>query len=189
MKKTNLIVGLVVLVVLAGGSYALLSKSSSSVSSTTSGKTTTHSKTPSVNNAILVTKTDSKLGQYLATPGGKTLYTYNGDTKDVSNCTGSCLVSWPAYVDTGSISNLPVGVSTIKRTDNGQFQYTYNGLPLYYFVSDSTGKVTGDGIDNFSVAKPAAASSSSSSSTTPSSNSSSSTSTDNSSSQSSNYNY
>ncbi len=107
-----------------------------------------------------MTKTSSSLGQYLADPNGKALYTYGADSSGVSNCTGACLANWPAYQDSGSTTNLPTGVGTIKRADNGQTQYTYQGLPLYYFVNDSQGQVTGNGISRFQVAKPAAATSS-----------------------------
>ena len=187
MKKSSsvLIAEIVVIVVVAGG-YALMHKSNNKTTSTT--QTTTKSSAPAVNNAVLITKTDSKIGQYLADPSGKALYTYDADTSGVSNCTGSCLANWPAYQDTGSTANLPAGVGTIKRSDNGQTQYTYNGKPLYYFASDGSGKVTGNGVENFSVAKPAAASSSSSQSSSGSSSSSSS-STGNSSSSSSAYPY
>jgi len=179
MKKgSSTIIAIIVVIVVIIGGYAIFHKSNKS---TRHGTTSSRSNPPAVNNAVLTTKTDSSLGQYLADPSGKALYTYGGDSSGVSNCTGSCLATWPAYQDMGSTSGLPSGVSTLKRSDNGQTQYTYNGKPLYYFVSDSTGKVTGNGIDNFSIAKPAAASSSSSSSTSPS--------TSNSSSSSSTYNY
>jgi predicted lipoprotein with Yx(FWY)xxD motif len=108
-----------------------------------------------VNNAVLVTKTSPSLGNYLADPSGRALYTYGGDTAGLSNCSGACLMAWPAYQATGSVSSLPAGVGTIKRSDNGETQYTYQGLPLYYFASDSGGSVTGNGIENFRVAVPA----------------------------------
>lgn len=169
MNKT--IVGIIVaLIVVAGGGYAIFHKSSKPASTgSTTSKSSTTSKAPAVNNAVLITKTDSAAGQYLADPSGNTLYTYDKDTSGVSNCTGSCLASWPAYVDKGATTGLPAGVGTIKRSDNGQVQYTYNGMPLYYFVSDSAGQVTGDGVENFSVAKPAASSSSQPAASTPSS--------------------
>lgn len=160
MKKP--IIAIVVAVIVIGGAYAIFHKSSKPTA--TSGPNSSSQNAPAVNNAVLITKTDSSVGQYLADPSGKALYTYNADTKGVSNCTGSCLAAWPAYVDKGSTTGLPAGVSTIKRTDNGQIQYTYNGMPLYFFVSDGAGQVTGNGVQNFSVAKPAAASSSSTSS-------------------------
>jgi predicted lipoprotein with Yx(FWY)xxD motif len=173
MKKSNsILIAVIVVVVVVAGGYALMNKSDNKTASTT--QSTSKSSSPVVNNAVLITKTDSKVGQYLADPSGKALYTYGSDTSGVSNCTGSCLTNWPAYQDTGSTANLPAGVSTIKRSDNGQTQYAYNGKPLYYFVSDGKGQVTGNGVDNFSVAKPEAASSSSSQSSSGSSSSSSS---------------
>jgi predicted lipoprotein with Yx(FWY)xxD motif len=102
---------------------------------------------------IVVTKTDSKVGQYLADSKGKTLYTYGADTTGVSNCTGSCLAAWPVYEAT-SADNLPANVTVISRSD-GTKQYAYKGMPLYYYSSDtSAGMVTGDGVNNFHVAKP-----------------------------------
>src|SRR5882724_7196074 len=128
MKRNNIIlIGAVVVVVAAVGAYLIFHNSSSpSYSSTTPPSSSTkQNNAPAVNNAVLTTKTDATVGQYLADPNGKALYTYNGDTSGVSNCTGTCLANWPAYQAT-STTNLPAGVSTIKRTDNGQTQYTYN---------------------------------------------------------------
>jgi predicted lipoprotein with Yx(FWY)xxD motif len=181
MKKSNTIALIIVVVIIvAGGAYALLHKSS-----TSSNKTVASTSAPAVNNAVLITKTNSTVGQYLADPSGKPLYTYGGDSSGTSNCTGSCLANWPVYQDTGSTSNLPAGVGTIKRSDNGQTQYTYMGMPLYYFSTDGNGQVTGNGVDNFHIAKPSASSSqpSSTPSSSPSSQPSSSPSS------SSNYNY
>jgi predicted lipoprotein with Yx(FWY)xxD motif len=163
MKKA--IIAIIALIIIAGGAYAIFhessgpaandgSKSAGSNRPAQTAKTSGQDDTAAVNNAVLTTKTNPSLGQYLTDPDSKALYTYNADTKGVSNCTGSCLSAWPAYVDEGSTTGLPAGVDTIKRTDNGQIQYTYKGLPLYYFVSDSPGQVTGDGVENFSVAKP-----------------------------------
>lgn len=165
MKK--IVIVIVALIVIAGGAYAIFHKPKQSTSGSGS-QSASQSNAPAVNNAVLITKTDSKLGSYLADPSGKALYTYNADSKGVSNCTGSCLAAWPAYVAKGSTANLPSGVGTITRKDNGQVQYTYNGLPLYFFVSDSPGQVTGDGVQNFSVAKPMAGNAPSSSSSSPS---------------------
>jgi predicted lipoprotein with Yx(FWY)xxD motif len=155
VKKSNsIIIVVIILVVIIGGGYAIFHKSKKATAPTTSSST--QSNTSSVNNAVLTTKTSATLGKYLAAPNGNALYTYANDTTGVSNCTGSCLSAWPAYQDTGSTTNLPQGVGTIKRTDNGQTQYTYNGKPLYFFASDPQGQVTGNGVSSFSVATPAA---------------------------------
>lgn len=116
MKKSNsILVGVVILIVLIGGGFALFHKSHKMTPSTTASSTSNKSNAPSTNNAVLITKSNSSVGQYLAEPNGTALYTYGADSSGVSNCTGSCLVSWPAYRDTGSTSGLPAGVSTIKR--------------------------------------------------------------------------
>jgi predicted lipoprotein with Yx(FWY)xxD motif len=105
--------------------------------------------------AVVVTKTDSKGTKYLADPAGKTLYTYDQDTDNKSNCTGSCLSTWPAYKATSSSASLPTNVGTITRSDDGSLQYTYKKMPLYYFASDtSAGQVTGNGVNGFSQATP-----------------------------------
>jgi len=117
---------------------------------TTKKPTTASTETAS---QIVVTKTDSKLGQYLADGNDKALYTYGADTNGVSNCTGSCLTAWPIYSAASAPASLPANVTVITRAD-GSKQYAYKGLPLYYFSSDSAGQVTGDGVSNFHVAKP-----------------------------------
>jgi predicted lipoprotein with Yx(FWY)xxD motif len=152
MKK-GIIIAAIAILVIGGGAYAIFGMPSSP-KSPAKQNTSGQSARASVNNAVLTTKTDSRLGKYLADPNGKPLYTYNADSKGVSNCTGACLANWPAYRATGSVSNLPSGVSTIKRADNGQTQYTYNGMPLYYFTADQAGNPTGDGVENFSIAVP-----------------------------------
>jgi predicted lipoprotein with Yx(FWY)xxD motif len=158
-RTTPAIIGIIVIIIIGVGAFAVL-HGPSNPSAKAPSSTNQQDNTPAVNNAVLTTKTDPTLGQYLADPNGMPLYTYNADSKGVSNCTGACLSNWPIYAVSGSTSNLPAGVSTIKRSDNGQTQYTYNGLPLYYFTGDSKDKVNGDGVENFSIAKPAAASSS-----------------------------
>ena len=119
-------------------------------------KSTKTSTTPKTTTAaqVVTTKTDSKGVQYLADGNGKTLYTYGSDTANTSNCTGTCLDTWPAYKATSTSAALPTNVGTITRSD-GSVQYTYKKMPLYYYVGDSAaGQVNGDGVNGFSVAKP-----------------------------------
>lgn len=151
-----MVIAVLVVAALVVGGVLLMHKSNSPATSTSSNSAA------AVNNAILKTKSSASLGQYLTDPNGKALYTYSVDTSGVSNCTGTCLANWPAYVDTGATTGLPSGVGTLTRTDNSQVQYTYNGMPLYYFVTDGTGSPTGDGVNSFNLAKPAASSSSTS---------------------------
>jgi predicted lipoprotein with Yx(FWY)xxD motif len=75
---------------------------------------------------------------------GMTVYTFAKDVKDSgkSNCSGECLVNWPALtVDEGVTPSGGSGVTgtldTITRSDDGTIQVTYNGLPLYFFINDN----------------------------------------------------
>jgi len=158
-KNSSIIVGVLVVVVLAVGGFALFHNSykSSSAGSPPSSK----NNAAPVNNAVVATKTTSSGAQFLADPNGKPLYTYNADSSGVSNCTGSCLSNWPGYYANASSANLPAGITTFTRSDNGRLQYAYNGMPLYYFTGDSSGNPTGNGVENFSLAKPASTSSTS----------------------------
>lgn len=147
-KRSNILVVILVVIVLAGGGYLLFHKSKTSNNSSTTNSTAV------VNNTVLTTKSASGQGEYLADVNDHPLYTYGGDTSGTSNCDGSCLASWPAYQDNGATTGLPSGVGTIKRKDTGQTQFTYHGMPLYTFVGDNNGQATGNGLSNFSLARP-----------------------------------
>lgn len=100
-----------------------------------------------VKSDVVMMATDKKLGSYATDAKGMALYTYDKDTKDVSNCTGACAEKWPPYVVSGSVpSQLPEHLGTIKRAD-GTMQYTWDGKPLYYYVTDKDSKdIYGDGV-------------------------------------------
>jgi predicted lipoprotein with Yx(FWY)xxD motif len=155
-KGTWTTIGVIVVIVAAVVIYAVAHKSSNTTSSSAYGTTTqaqtTKPKTQT-SASIIQTKTDSKVGSYLADSNGNALYTYGADKTGVSNCTGSCLYNWPIYDASNAPASLPANVTVITRSD-GSKQYAYKGMPLYTFTSDTSGQVTGDGVENFHVAKP-----------------------------------
>jgi predicted lipoprotein with Yx(FWY)xxD motif len=102
---------------------------------------------------IVQTKTDPTLGPYLTDANGLTLYVSSKDSAGTSNCSGSCLESWPAYAPSGQV-NLPNSVTVISRSD-GTKQFAYKGMPLYYYIYDTeAGQISGNGVASFSIAKP-----------------------------------
>ncbi len=103
--------------------------------------------TAQINNDIVLTKSDKAKGNFLTGPKGMTLYFFDKDTANVSNCYTDCATVWPAYLqETAATSTLPADFSTAKRTD-GTTQYTYKGRPLYYYEKDSQpGDINGDGV-------------------------------------------
>lgn len=107
----------------------------------------------SVSNSIVMT---SAKGNFLTDPKGMTLYIFDKDTKDVSNCNGACATIWPPYGPAkASTSVLPENIATFKRAD-GALQYSYKGMPLYFYEKDmKPGDVLGDGVGNvWHLAKP-----------------------------------
>ena len=96
---------------------------------------------------------NSKLGQILVDAQGRTLYLFEKDESDESYCSGKCAKVWPPYTTKGGpkagkgaeASKL----GTVKR-DDGSTQVTYNGSPLYLYVSDKqAGEASGNELDQF----------------------------------------
>ncbi|HZR50322.1 MAG TPA: hypothetical protein VFB06_12460 [Streptosporangiaceae bacterium] len=79
---------------------------------------------------------------------GLTLYWFAPDTKTASKCTGSCAVYWPPVYGKAKAGPGVTGtLGTITRPD-GTTQATYNGRPLYTYVSDTApGQATGNNLD------------------------------------------
>ena len=157
MNKRYMWLGIGAVVVAAIIIFALVHKSNNSTPTASSSNTGTPNSSTSTKSStssnIVTIKTDPSAGQFLADGNGKPLYTYGSDTSGVSNCTGSCLESWPIYGPVSTPASLPANVTIISRSD-GKVQYAYKGMPLYYFSGDSSSTPTGNGVGGFSLAKP-----------------------------------
>lgn len=150
-------IGIIVVVAVAVIMYAAVHKPAKTTRTSNAATSTTQPASGTSGNAgtatVIQTKTNSSVGQYLADGNGNALYTYGADTPGKSNCDSSCTYNWPIYDASNAPATLPANVTVIVRADGGK-QYAYKGMPLYTFTSDSSGKVTGDGVENFHVAKP-----------------------------------
>ena len=62
------------------------------------------------------------------------LYTFDVDNENQSNCAGGCLAAWPPLIVPANIAVL-APFATIQLAD-GTRQLTVNKLPLYYFFQD-----------------------------------------------------
>src|SRR5437667_7430162 len=95
----------------------------------------------------------SSLGRILVDSKGITLYDFVKDKGTTSTCYGACAALWPPLITGGKpVAGPGVRASllgTTKRTD-GKLEVTYNGHPLYYFVTDrKPGQTTGQGVNQF----------------------------------------
>ena len=94
------------------------------------------------------------VGNYLADSAGRTLYTYGADlpgdcqNPPKSTCTADCLVSWPIFEAGDRVLGTGLddaAFGSIQRED-GLWQTTYRGWPLYYYKTDLTlGQMAGQG--------------------------------------------
>ena len=101
---------------------------------------------------------DPQHGRILTDGAGKTLYQFSQDTRDTSNCTGTCAQNWPPLMAPAGQPTTPPGITgtlgVLSRPDGGR-QVTYNGIPLYYFARDTQpGETNGAAVNNWTVVNP-----------------------------------
>lgn len=92
-----------------------------------------------------VQKRLTNLGEVYTDNNGMTLYTFNKDTPNTSNCNDGCAIKWPPLMASDEASATG-NFSIISRADNSK-QWALNGRPLYRWVNDNApGDTTGEGI-------------------------------------------
>ena len=88
---------------------------------------------------------DSAKGKVLTDAKGMTLYTFDKDAKDTSNCYDECAQKWPPL--TAAADTAADGKYTQVARKDGSKQWAYDGRPLYLWQNDKKpGDVTGDGV-------------------------------------------
>jgi predicted lipoprotein with Yx(FWY)xxD motif len=101
--------------------------------------------------ALAVRRT--QLGRTLVDARGRTLYLFEADRPNLSNCSNACLSVWPALTTQhrpgargGAVASK---IGTIPAR-GGKRQVTYAGRPLYYYVGDrKPGDTNGQGLNQF----------------------------------------
>jgi predicted lipoprotein with Yx(FWY)xxD motif len=80
----------------------------------------------------------------MLTASGRTLYTFDKDAANKSNCNGGCAAAWPPFLVKDG-DRTPAGLSVITR-DDGAKQWAMNEKPLYFYAADAqAGDAKGDG--------------------------------------------
>lgn len=97
-------------------------------------------------NATPTVQVDTTIGAVVAAEGNNmTLYTFRNDQRGRSNCTGSCVASWPPFL-VGGAASANDGSTVIARPDGTQQWADSNEMPLYFWAGDSApGQTSGDG--------------------------------------------
>lgn len=85
-----------------------------------------------------------------ATPGGMTLYTYDGDAKGKSLCVNDCAAAWPPAIAPKDAK--PFGPWSVITRADGAKQWSYAGKPLYASSKDvDPGSVYGNSPARFGM--------------------------------------
>lgn len=100
--------------------------------------------------AVTLKATSSPLGTILVDQDGKTLYLFEADSQNKSNCSGGCLNLWPPVMANGKATAGSGVTAGMIGTATGSSQVTYAGHPLYWFSGDTkAGDTNGEGLDDF----------------------------------------
>jgi predicted lipoprotein with Yx(FWY)xxD motif len=90
---------------------------------------------------------DSSMGKILVDEKKMTLYTFDKDETNKSNCYDQCAVNWPPFM--AAAGAMADGEWTIVERTDGSKQWAYKGKPLYLWVQDKApGDMTGEGKGN-----------------------------------------
>jgi predicted lipoprotein with Yx(FWY)xxD motif len=93
---------------------------------------------------VAIAQSVTEANGILADASGRTLYTFDKDASNKSNCNDGCAANWPPFlVKEGD--RTPATFNVITR-DDGAKQWALNGKPLYFFAADvQAGNAKGDG--------------------------------------------
>ena len=93
---------------------------------------------------VAIAQSVTEANGILADASGRTLYTFDKDAGNKSNCNDGCAANWPPFLVKEGDST-PATFSVITR-DDGTRQWAVNGKPLYFFAADvNAGEAKGDG--------------------------------------------
>jgi predicted lipoprotein with Yx(FWY)xxD motif len=95
--------------------------------------------------AAPATEADSALGKIYVDEKGMTLYTFDKDEMNKSNCYDDCAVNWPPL--TAAADAAAEGEWTVVERTDGTSQWAYEGKPVYLWIKDmKPGDTTGEGV-------------------------------------------
>jgi predicted lipoprotein with Yx(FWY)xxD motif len=154
MRNPKIIIaGIAVAALAAAGGITAASAAGSPASNTASASQVAATVTVRTATAAVAGKTET----ILVNAGGLPLYYYRPDTATRSLVSGGLLALWPAVTSAAPRAGAGVSGKLTVLSDAHGSQVAYNGHPLYTFVDDHVGQVSGQGVSDFFVATPGVA--------------------------------
>jgi predicted lipoprotein with Yx(FWY)xxD motif len=115
-----------------------------------SSSSSSGSSSASTSNHTVAVKSIDGVGNVLVDANGMPLYSSNLDANGKPACDGACATVWKPLTLASGTPSADDGagkVGVVMRSDGTQ-QVAIAGRPLYTFVKDSPGKVTGNGVSD-----------------------------------------
>ncbi len=124
---------------------------STEMTTTTSSAITSTTSTAATEAVPVMVADNATLGKILVDAKGMTLYLFDKHEKDKSNCSGDCLKNRPPLTVTNATAVMAAkevtGTLGAITRDDGSYQVTVNGMPVYYYAKDkAAGDVAGQGV-------------------------------------------
>ena len=96
---------------------------------------------------------NSRYGRMLFDARGRAIYLFTREQGTKSRCYGQCAVAWPPVYTSGkprARGGVDAGLLGTTTRRGGRRQVTYNGHPLYYYITDTKpGQITCQDIVEF----------------------------------------
>lgn len=141
MRKTFLLVVPVVALIAAGCGSSSSSTSTSNAPGAAKSSYGSSTSSSAGGSSKIATATIKGLGTVLVNSQGRTLYIFKPDNAKKVTCTGQCAAVWPPAKVTGGkpTASGDVKASLLSSDPNpsGGRVATYNGWPLYTYVTDT----------------------------------------------------
>jgi len=141
---------------LTAGMSACGDDGSSNATATTATTATQKSSSPatgSTRRGKAIKVMNSRYGRMLFDGRGRAIYLFTRERGSKSRCYGGCAAAWPPVYTNGrprargAVDSDLLGTTTRR---GGRRQVTYNGHPLYYYVTDTRpGQITCQDITEF----------------------------------------
>ena len=89
---------------------------------------------------------NSRYGRMIFDARGRAIYLFTREQGSKSRCYGECAVAWPPVYTRGkprALRGVDADLLGTTKRRGGRSQVTYNGHPLYYYVTDTKpGQIT-----------------------------------------------
>ena len=122
------------------------SAATTSTSATTAASTESPARPARKRRGKSIKVMNSRYGRMLFDAGGRAIYLFTREPGSKSRCYGQCAVAWPPVFTRGkprARSGVDADLLGTTRRRGGRRQVTYNGHPLYYYVTDTKpGQIT-----------------------------------------------